>query len=366
MQQRDYLQENQKDMGTSGTLSFNVDYTDPISEINLLFEATNGSDCNKDSPIERSITKIEIVDGGTVLWDLPGDVLLAHYTHLNQGLEHCYRSGAVSDSVWQSLNLRFGRFLYDPIFAFNPRAHKNPQLRITFDEATVRAAGTTGFLSDSFNLSILVKLMENAPSPVGFLSCREVETFTTADSGDKKVELPTDRVIRMLMIRTYLTAIHFSNNITKYKLSVDGGKFVPFDLYYRNMRDKMSKYFKPVLIPQYTKTDNQEWHQSWIGDGFYATIRAHQGTNIAGAESHSGGRFKVYHSTHAGVAVNGGAVHFAVCGIPFHNTLIYPFGRLNEPDEWFDARIANKLDLFLTQGDADAECNVCVQQVYRY
>lgn len=366
MIQRDYLQENRKNMGTAGTLTFNVDYTDPISEIDLLFEATNGASSNKDNPIERNISKIEIVDGGTVLWDLPGDVLLAHFSHLQQGLTHSYRSGVLSDSVWQVLTVRFGRELYDQMFAFNPIAHKNPQLKITFDEATVRAAGTTGYLSDSFNVSILVKLMEQAPSPKGFLSCREVETFTTVDSGDKPVEMPTDRIIRMLMVRTYLTAVHFSNNITRYKLSIDGGKSIPFDLLYRNMRDKMSEYFKPIRVPNYTIVDDGEAVQSWIGDSFYETVRSHYADSFASAASHSGGRLYIAHRQHDNTPRNAASVHYAVTGIPFHNTMIYPFGRLNQPDEWFDPRAVNNLRLFLSQGDADAECNVCVQQVYQY
>ena len=52
MRIRDYVQEKQYDMGVSGTVTFNLDYTDPISHIDLMFEATNGASGNKNNPIK--------------------------------------------------------------------------------------------------------------------------------------------------------------------------------------------------------------------------------------------------------------------------------------------------------------------------
>lgn len=366
MIQRDYVQENRYDMGTSGTLTFNLDYSDPITEISLLLEATNGSSGNKSNPPEMNISKIEIVDGGEVLWSAPGVVAFSEWCQLNGGLPHCYRTGAVSDAKWTPINLLFGRFLYDPLYAFNPKAHRNPQLRITFDEATITAAGSTGYVSDSFNLSILVKLMEDATPPIGFLSLREIESFSSASAGDRHVELPTDMDIRFIMTRVYESSVHMSNHISRYKLNADGGKRLFFDLLYRDMRDKCSEYFKPILVPNYTVCNNEEWHQSWVGDGFLAFIRAHTGSHIVGATSHSGGRFRTEVYTHAGFTVDGAAVHYGVWGFPLHQMFIYPFGRLNEPEDWMKAALYNKLDYVLSQGNELATIQVGVQQVYPY
>lgn len=366
MRQRDYIQENRYDMGTGGTLTFNLDYADPISEISLLFEATNGGSHNKSNPLEINISKIEIVDGGEVLWDAPGVIAFGVQSQLNGKLAHCYRSGAVSDSVWATISLLFGRHLYDKIFAFNPRAHRNPQLKITFNEATTRAAGATGYLSDSWNVSILVKLMEDATPPLGFLALREVESFTSLASGEHRTEMPIDKPIRFIATRAYESATHMENHISSYKLSVDGGKHVPFDLLYRNMRDKCKDYFPVILVPGYTAMDAGEWHESWCGDGFVAFVRSHDSTHIATAISHSGGRIRLDLYTHAGVAVNGAAVHYGVWGFPLHHTFIYPFGVLDNPDDWFNPTGMKKLDYVLTQGNAGATIQVVVQQLHVY
>jgi hypothetical protein len=301
-----------------------------------------------------------------VLWDAPGVGAFSLWSTLNGGLPHCYRSGAISDSCWTPINLLFGRYLYDKLYAFNALAHKNPQLKITFDEATTRAAGATGFVSDSWNVSILVKLMEDTTPPIGFLSLREIEAFTSVASGDHRTEMPTDKVIRLISTRVYESGTHMENHVSNYKLSADGGKRVFFDLLYRNMRDKCSEYFKPIKVPQYTQADDDEWHQSWLGDGFYATIRAHADTQIATSARHSGGRLRMQMATHAGAAVNAFAVHFAVEGFPLHQSFVYPFGRLDDPEDWLDARRYNKLDYILTQGNAGATIQVLAQQVQPY
>lgn len=366
MIQRDYIQENRDNMGTAGTLTYDLDYADPITELSLLFEATNGGTHNKSNPIEINISKIEIVDGGEVLWDAPGVIAYGVQSQLNGQLAHCYRSGAVSDSVWGTIPINFGRYLYDKAFAFNPVAHKNPQLKITFDEATTRAAGALGYLSDSWNLSILVKLMEDGDAPLGFLAMREVEAYTSLVSGDRPTHMPTDRPIRFIATRMYETSVHMSNHITRYKLSIDGGKHVPFDLLYRNMRDKTSNYFKPILVPGYTAMDAGEWHESWCGDGFVAFVRSHDSTHIATAISHSGGRIRLDLYTHDGIAVNGAAMHYGVTGYPLHNTFIYPFGRLNDPGDWLNPSTFKKLDYILTQGNEAAAISVNVQQLHAY
>jgi hypothetical protein len=59
-------------------------------------------------------------------------------------------------------------------------------------------------------------------------------------------------------------------------------------------------------------------------------------------------------------------VHYQVWGWAPHNTLFVPFGRLHVPGEYFNAPQYGSVKLYLTQGDADAEVNVCVQQVRSY
>lgn len=366
MQQREHLLEDRYDMGTSGTVTFNLDYSSPITSIDLLFEATNGATSCKNNPIERNISKIEIVDGGQVLWDLQGDVSLAFIATLRGALPHSYRTGAISDTPYQTIPIVFGRELYDEQLAFNPKAHRNPQIKVTFDEATVTAAGATGYVSDSFNISLLVHLMENGAQPQGFLSCRQVETFTSLASGDKRIEMPTDQKIRNFILRCYESGVDMRSGITNVKFSMDGGKRVPFDFYVRNLLDSMIAHFRPILVPFYTPTNDGETHQTWVGIDLEAFVRSHVSGHIATASSSWPGQMTIAHKLHDNTSVDGQPVHFGVIGWGFHNTYVYPFGRLWNPDDWLDLADVRKLDCFLTQGNAGAECDVAVQSLYRY
>jgi len=353
-------------MGASGTLTFNLDFTDPVTEIGLMFGATNGGTDNKEAPIERCISKIEIVDGGEVLWDLPGDVALAAYAHLRNGLPENYRTEVGSDTPYQAIPIRFGRYLYDPEYAFNPSGHRNPQLKITFDEATVRAAGGDGYVSDSFVVSILAKLMEDAAPPGGFLSFRDIYQFTSLASGDTRVELPTDRVIRLLVVRAYEAETDMRSTLTNLKLSADGGKFIPFDLPIGDVIHKMAEGFDPIVVPVQAVVSNATRTETWVGiDQNFTVDSGDDGVIVSPRTTWPGALYPYVFNTD-GTAQTDKRGNITVVGWCMHNTVLYPFGRLDVPEDWLNVGQYRQLDLFCTNGDADAEVNVAVQQVYRY
>lgn len=358
--------EDAGDMGTSGTKLYKLDYQDLISEISIRIAATNGADANQSNPIERNITTIEVVDGAEVLWSLPGDVAYALFTQLAGKPGSTYNTGAVSDSPYVEIPIRFGRFLYDPVLAFDPRKFKNPQLKITFDEATVRAAGATGFVSDSFTASILVHLMESAPAPRGFLMAKDIYDFTSLGSGDERVPMPVDYPYRMIMVRAYESGVAYDATLTSYKLSCDGGKFIPFDMAASYMQDLMTQVFPVVEREGYTRADSGDTLQTWLALNVRQAIHAHSTDMIIMASSFWPSQFTVNYMDGAGVVGSGKSLHWTVAGWAPHNTLFIPFGRPEVIEEWFDAPGYGKINLFLTQGNADAEVNVCLQQYRKY
>lgn len=354
------------DMGTSGTIINDLDYADVISGLDLLIEAQNGATSNKSNPIERNITKIEIVDGSDVLWDLPGDVAYALYSqeYGHPGKEDYVGAGGGYPHV--SIPIRFGRELYDPDLGFQPRNFKNPQLKITFNEATVRAAGATGFLSDSFNLSIVAHLMEDAPAPSGWLMAKDIYDYTTVASGDERVQMPTDYPWRQLIVRVYESGTFVLSSITNYKLSCDKAKFLPFDQHSRYVADRMQEIYPCTFKRGYSTVDDADVIQTWMALGAGLVISSHTADRIVSCSSNFPSQITVNTYTDAGVAVDGGAVRWLAQGWAPHNTMFIPFGRLNQPSEFFNAPQYGSVDLYLTNANAGAECNVCVQQLRTY
>lgn len=366
MRFRDYLQENTIDIGTSGTKTFNLDYNAPITQLDLYFAATNDATYNLESPIEKCISKIEIVDGGEVLWDLPGEVALAAFVHDNEGFPYSEAEEGLSASVRQQIPLRFGLHLFDEIYAFDPRKHKNPQLRFTFDESTINTAGSNGYSSDSWTFSLLVRLMEDAPAPRGFLSYRTVESFTSAAGGDRRIELPTDRLIRYLMCRAAKDDTTIYSLITNHRLSVNGGEFVPFDLPARHFLNRMCETFKPVtrIFTAYITDGNVR--ETFIGIPHNGHAMGDGSDCIVSGNFYINGSVLIYRKNNAGASAVPGMTYISNTGWAFHDLLIYPFGDRMNPKHWLDPKPFRKLDYFVYDAVASADCDICLQQVYRY
>ena len=366
MRVREYLQEDSIDIGCSGTKVYDLEYIDPISQLDLFFKATNGASSNIGSPFERCISKIELVDGGEVLWDLPGEVAMALFAHDAGALPYSELEEVANASVRQQIPIRFGRWLYDPEYAFDPRRHTHPQLRFTFDEAAVNTAGATGYVSDSWEFTLGVKLMEGALTPKGFLSARTVESFTSVAGGARRVELPTDRVIRLLMCRAYESAVPMYTNITNHQLTADGGKWVGFNLPARDFLNLMCENFGPISrTVSACITDSTAW-ETFMGINNFGLVSGWGPGNIAGAEWYIYSQIMPYYTTHAGVALTRYKMFIKANGWALHNTLIYPFGDRMKPEDWLDPVSFGKLDYVVTDGDAGADCDIAVQQVYRY
>lgn len=366
MKVRDDCLEHQFDLGTSGTKIFDLDYSDVITGIDLDFGATNGATSNKNSPIERCISKIEITDGGVSLWNLPGDVAYALFAQENGSPGDDYYSECPTDTPYVSIPIRFGRYLYDPDLGFVPRNFKNPQLKVTFDEAEVNTAGDDGFVSDSIHLSIITRLMEDAPAPGGFLMCQDLDDYTSLASGDHKTDMPTDYPYRLIMVRAYEAGTDLRGVISNYKLNCDRGKFIPFDLSSGNLLSRMAEVFPLTLRSNYIRADDADVVQTWMGIDIAQAIHARTADHIVSAGAFWPGQVTVQCATHAGASADNIDAHLIVHGYCPHNTLLIPFGRLDVIAEWFNAPSYNSVILYQTQGNADAEVNVCVQQYRTY
>lgn len=366
MKIRDDVLIDADDMGTSGTKIYDLNYADVISQLALTFKATNGTTSNAENPMERNISKIEIVDGGEALWTLPGDVAYALYSQEYGKPPAESWVGAGNGSPMVTIPICFGRYLYDPVYGFLPRQFKNPQLRVTFNEATVNTAGASGFVSDSWTLSILARLMEEAPDPSGFLSCQSVYDFTSAASGDEKIPMPTDHPWRQLLVRAFESGTWFGTTLDHYKLSCDRGKFVPFDVDVDYLIRRMQEVYPITQKSGYEYIAAEGYLNVWMAVFKNMSVHAYHAGYIVGTTTDYRSRLGIRFKLHDGTAAGGRPIFLSVEGWAPHNTLLVPFGRLNEPGEWFNAPGYGSVDLYLTQGDADAEVNVAVQQARMY
>jgi hypothetical protein len=366
MRIRDTYLEKSLGLDDSGTKTFNIDVTDPITQLFLRFGATNGATYNKASPIARCISKIEVVDGSDVLWSLNGRMAAGLWGGLNGRHPGEYLTESGSDTPVECFPLNFGRHLYDPIYALNPRAFANPQLKITWNLATVNSVSATGFSTGTLDVSIIARCMEDAPDPSGLLMTKEVYDFTSLASGDTRVDMPSDYPWRLLMLMIYENEVDLRANITNVKLSCNGDKFIPFNEDSYNFIARIMAEMPEVTLAACLCGSDATHSDDWIGLSTSGTVIAKADGVITGADYFWLGGVKPRITTHAGVAMSDQNFWVHDKGIALFNTILVPFGRLDLPEEAFPAPSYENVRLFLTNGNAGADVRVGVQQYRPY
>lgn len=343
---------------TATTKVLDIDLSEVITAFSIQFRGYNSVDTPNAHPTNM-ISKIELVDGSDVLDSISGMELQAlniseigqHIYSELQYIHHCYAIIA--------LELRFGRYLWDEELALDPSHFKNLQLRITHNKASGGSTPSAG------QISVLAHVFdEKAVSPMGFLTNKEFFTYTLTASAHKYIDIPTDRPIRKIGIKSLYTGLQPWENVNKVKLYTDEQKKVIInDL---RMSDLLRCYANDVN-PYFTETirlyNDTTAVTSYCTPAFDTKIMAtpFQATDSKwlGLESY-GGTFTQDVSTSGGVDLN-------VYGKAPHGTFFLPMGIQDRIEDWFNAPGVGSAKLDLTAGgSAVGTVELIVQQLRRY
>jgi len=364
---RDAVLEYQTTKKDTDTHTKDLELTEPISAIEIEVECTNGATSNKGNYISDIVTKIEVVDGSDVLASLNMSQLEALHFY-KTGKMPCIFPGEWPSGIQRhNAALFFGRYLWDREYALDPKKFTNPQLKVTFNKAAIRAAGATGFASgDNIKLSLIAKVFADLPAPAQFLMQKQIVSFTSASSGEKRVDLPRDYTYRMILARLWKQLSDIDEIITDIKLTADTDKFIPF-----NRKTKQLDAFAFSQFGHGTiKHDVYVAHQIAFRlifnkePNMLALVDEDNLFDILGSTYSWSSEGKLELGTHAGVADSTDRrITMIEAGHAPHATLPITFGRLNEKDDWFDPKVYGTLELVLTQAVADAVCEIVAEQV---
>ena len=213
-----------EDVGASGTKVIDLTIADVISRIEVIFRTKNGASTFDDHPA-ANITRIELIDGSDVLFSLTGREIQSLNFYDRGFPADNHMTGSNGEYMRANFGLDFGKYLYDPELALDPKKFTNPQLKITFDEDVANTSCTENFMivqAYSFD--------ELAPTPTGFLMSKELFTYTPSANGYEYIDLPTDHVMRKLLLGSHQETRTFTQMIAEIKLSEDNDKRVPLDI----------------------------------------------------------------------------------------------------------------------------------------
>ena len=371
---RDVFLEKEKTLADSGTETIELAVVDPISEIQIRVKNKNGATSNKNNPISRNVTKIEIVDGSNVIYSMSGMLAQALSYYQRGVVPSMQRQGGPSENQEDLYIVRFGRWLWDPIYALVPQAFRNLQLKITWNFATVTAIGATGFLTNNGKLSIIARIIEGLETtPTAFLLAKDHYDWTTAASGDERISLPTDHDYVMMLFRAWETEVKLYTTITNLKLSIDQDKIIPFDIPAWDLLKQMENDFGLITLEQHIYATTEENIQTWLGVGESAVVipetlssdptTLYGVANIYGLDS---GHVNLVHRNPGNTAAVTNILHLILRGQALNHCFCIPFGNMGDPDSWLKAPSAGEIKAIITQGNAGAAASLVLLQAKLY
>lgn len=361
---RDTYIEDQLTLADAGVRIVPINIVDPISELLIGVRATNFIQ-NKENYAHDVFTKIELVDGSDVLMSMDFKQLQAMHFYNRGVVPHMgiYEWGGGEQRAYQSLI--FGRDAMDFDYAFDPTRFRNPQLRVTWNLAEIRAVDGTGFASGSGKLTVIARCIEQAPRrPGAFFMTKELYDWETAASGDEPIVMPTDYPWRMLMVRCYEAiadrAQPMFQNITDLKLSCDQDAYVPFQYHTRELLWMMEQWWGLCQTNGKYYADVGDWKPIFIGACPSGHLDLHTPAVHGGIQDIYGSWAQLY------LDAGASGVIITCFGSGYHNTWCIPFGTPGTPEEWFEAMKHKSIRLLATQGNAGASASVVLQQVRHY
>lgn len=365
MKTRKHYFKREATIADSDSVQIPINVNDMISAISVEYQATNGATSCIDHELHDDVSKIELVDGSTVLWSLS----LAQARALNffetKLLPHELCSEGAAGAQEESCVIYFGRFLFDPEYYFNPKLYNNPMLVLTH---ALSISATAGFATGTGKITVIGELMEEGFSGYkGFLSARERLSYTSTTSGDKDIELPRDGRYRMLLLKALITTYTPQEVLTRHRLSIDGDKYIPFDLYTEDIKDMNISRFGLVKQKKELLSADDGTALLDIYDIDDCTIRTTADDHLASIEAIDAEQIQngLYDLTTPGTPAL--QTTAKVCFVTAYGSAPYaiyavPFGDLYDQNDWLDSEKYGDVRLFSTQAVAGA-CSVILQQL---
>lgn len=348
---------SQVDVTTAGTKTEEINLTDSISRLYVKFNYTNNGHDGTAHPA-KCVSKIEIVDGSDVIASLSGqqaEALNFFDMKEKRGHELEYRNDVVGEMVFP---INFGRFRYDPQLALDPKRFRNPQIKVTHNKAS------GGSAPDAATMEIFADVFdEKLISPLGFLMSKEYYSYTLVAGAYEHIDLPTDHILRRLLLLSQTVAYELSDQIAEVKLSEDNDKKVPVDLTIADlMRLAAAEYGQYVeeMVCTFSSLAAKTWYVTPTNK-VYVNPSPIGANPVYTSDEDMGGRQRF----EAPSAITAFRAH--ISGFEPHGSLPIDFGNQKDLDDWFDVTKLGNLRLRLKGGSSPSgSCAVVTQQLRHY
>lgn len=361
---KEYL-EKQGTLQQSGTKQYQLNFSAPITAIDILIENTNGATSNTAERLEDEVSNIQLIDSGRVLSSLPLKEWMAvsHY-HNKRSPYNVWHEGAAGVQ-YSHFRILFGRFYGDTNFFLDSKDYQNLQLKIT---NSFTESATIGWANDAGKITTIVHSMEaGVGQHKGVYLTESFFDVTSAASGDQTVHLPVDKDIALMTLIARKTLVEPQAVVNNVKILADNGAFTPFD---ERVLDAMIE--NQSVLPGFEchNTCLQSDDDSFLTPHFWQTSVQPFGTvdeeiptvEAVTAESIQIGVVEYSTPGTPTLQTTNGLHKFRTKGYCPHGAVYFPFG-----DYWmghtFDTRPYRALEARLTQAAASGQIRFLLTQV---
>jgi hypothetical protein len=231
-----YIERKKSESGQSGTATYDLPEGGFIPWIKVRAYSTPTASTNPALPLVEAITKIEIVDGATVIQSLTGPQVMGRkmfFMGRHLGMTSTDDNGVEGyEDFVLVLGGTFNGRTYAPDFSkFN-----NPQIKISWDySATTSSRGMTcdADTSPAMKFTVQPKVVRGTGHGYvhGYVKSSEIYTFTQATSTETPVEIPRGEHLVGVMLHGGYAALDFTEDFEQIKLSFNNDAWVPVHLY---------------------------------------------------------------------------------------------------------------------------------------
>jgi len=370
MRYREVYLEKAKGISDSGTTIIDLDLVDPISAILLDIEATNGATSCQNKRIHEDISKIEVVDGGDVLFSMSMTELLGLNSYLYGAVPyHIWDEGAAAVQHDTAI-IPFGKRVGDKGLMLDPKKFRNLQLKITH---ALTISGTAGFATTTGKITAIAKVVDAGfpEGPLGFLLSKNIYSFTSLASGEEVIELPVDHDHLGLMLRVFETGITPQTDITKVKVSVDEDKYVPFEFDLADWIAYLQRKYNEFSISQKLLQTDGDSFESRLGEINAAFANAVNDLDLASLDAVAAGKLTLQLLTLAvtptiAKSTTDTAVFVKAFGYMPFDCLIWWWDPLWRPNHNLRKATLKSIKAKLTQGGAGAAVSLITIQERLY
>lgn len=339
-----------------------INIADPISALIIAFKVGNTANAAPTAHALACLTKIELVDGSDVLFSLSGkqaDALDWYHNGVTRTNWNAYLNGMDTD---RHVGINFGRHLWDPLLALDPKKFTNLQLKFTIDYD----AG--GCAPDENTVEIFAALFdEKAVTPEGFLMAKEIKDYARVASTHEYTDLPTDYPLRKLLVACQRYGKEPGLLIQNLKLSEDQDKRVVFDHGFNQILASIgihSPIYHETIVGHTSSAGNYGYCTPT--ERVFGTVATWGSAVLLGEHAFydgDGGRFDVT------CAASSGNAQFDVQGWLPHGVAEIPFGIQEEIEDWYDVTKVGSLraDILAGSETIDSETiQIFLQQLRKY